>query len=463
MGRVGPGWGARSPGELGAGRCTRGGHRIPQRPWLGASLLCAVLPLLFACFSGPAAVALEGDLPALKKSLDEARSRGGLGREEAQQLARAVLQRELVALDSDSAWVRFAAVAPCARQIEPLLESLASSPGPRGVLAAWTLQDRLAAGVGSSGLVGDLVGSDRAALRRGRMEALDEHVRLAAVLAARASTDPGDVPFLRQAARLDPNHYVRLAAVAALGGIGGEAAERALLDLWDTGDGALRQAVIEAWAHAPTYRGGGRLRLLAVAERDPGPLGVLAATKLVRLDGTGLQPVATAILRDRIERGSGLSQRLAVRLTPGSEWADMLPSLHAAARSQDAATAVVALARLSQQGEQSKEEVQLLLELSKSEEEIVSLVARVTLATLGDETARKSLEKDLAAPAAQRRLVAALAVARAQGIEATVDQLADDSPEVRTALACELIRAGDPVAFNRADPLGYLVTLPEEP
>jgi hypothetical protein len=413
--------------------------------------------ILFAfvagCTSAPARTALQGDLPALKAAIAQAEQRDGLGASGVKELAGAVLRRELSAaadpsVNASTPADAFPDVSACAPEIRPVLEDVAQGASEYSVPAAMALID---AGYSapSSGRAAEVVAARRAIGPRagGRRRALllhgDAAVRRAALAAAldgAAEAEPADVAALAEAARLDPDVDARRLAIRALGHIGSSASVQALSDVYASAAPDERREIVLAWSLPASFIAGGGDELEALAQEDDEAV-VLAAMALIEHPDSAA--LGAARLLHAIE-GERTQQRLeAIAAAPWSD-AKLREAIGAARQHTDPSTRVLALWRFVEAGAVDAAVAQQLAQLATDAVTPVGAVARAALARAGKADVKPALRADLAARAADRRTLAALALLELKDWSGAARALGDDSPSVRRTVACQLL--GEPVA-----------------
>lgn len=429
---------------------------------------CAVLggSLVLGCAGAATRTALQGDLAQLKAEVSRADRQGELSRSAVQELAAAVLQRELSSVRRPLA--DFPDLAPCARDLSSVLRELAEGSDEPAAFAALALLD---AGLDAPGPSADessgpaasivearrAVGAGAGARRRALMLHGDADVRRAALQAAAHSDDAADARPLLEVARLDPDVHNRRVALRALGALGGSEVVVGLADLWAVAETEQRLHIIEAWATPASLASGGRTQLLRAAELESGIVAVSAALALARSDAEAAG-LATTLLGGAL-RGSDVSARLlALYEVP---WSNReLQSLVVQAQSSPEASARwVSLFRQVEQGSAPEPARQALRELASEGGATVGLLARVTLARAGDATVKPALREDLKAARGRDRMLAALALAELGEWGGAAQGLADDSPSVRQTVACQLLsepRPDSPPEQARSELFGPL-------
>jgi hypothetical protein len=406
-------------------------------------LQLAALLGLAACASAPTRAALTGDLTSLKAAVSDAEGRGELGHARVRELAAAVLRRELVSLHAPDA--RFPELRPCATNIRGVLEDVAAGASESAAPASVALID---AGSSPPGPRADVarspvlrarqaVGEAAGTTRRAFMLHGDAEVRRAALAAALDTADPADVPALLEAARLDPDLEARASAVRALGRVGGVAVVLGLADVWPSAPPEQRRYIAEAWATPASFVAGGERELVSIVEAESSVPATFAALLLAD-KAAGPAGLTTAALL-RAMRGADSERRLlAVAASPWSD-AELRAAILALSSSEDPATRVLALLRRVEHALVTSEDLAALRKLSVDAQQPVAPVARAVLARAGDASVKPGLESDLGLPRANQRTLAAVALILLEEWSAAAHALADDSPEVRRAVACQVL------------------------
>ncbi len=424
-----------------------------------SAVLLALAP--GACVSAPSRVALSGDLPGLKAAISEADHERELGRARVKELAGSVLRRELSSLQAKDEV--FPDVQPCVGRIRRVLEELASGSGAFAAPATLALidagfaspraQPSGASGAGTALSARRAVGEAAGARRRAFMLHGDADVRRAALEAAVASADPGDIEALLEAARLDPDPRARATAVRALGRVGGQRAVLALSDLWATATVDERRNIILAWSTPQNFQAGGERQLVHVVEVTSGAPAVVAALELEQRNA-GPPGLASFALARAIGGDEQESRLLAVYAAP---WQDpaLRAAINLALKHRDPATRVLAGLRLAQHGVLDAATRVELGKLGTDTLTSTGLVARAALARAGDPNVKAALRADLLARLADRRTLAALALVALDDWAGAAHALGDDSPEVRRAVACQMLADPDepmPATYAGRDP-----------
>jgi HEAT repeat protein len=400
--------------------------------------------------AAPARAALEGDLPSLKAAVATAQSSGELGRSKVNELARAVLRRELMSAQGAEVAARMAELDGCVDAAASSLSERAKGEDESAAEARLLLVDRKKQGADT-----DAASDPRPELRAVSARAAtassernlrvqlmldgDQRVRRAALSAAREARDPADVDALLEAARLDPDGEVQSRAVLALGFIGGARAVLGLSDRWQRADEALRLSIVEAWSRPDSFAAGGEGELVRAAELSQGSPALAAAIALAERQA-GPPGLADGLLVHAIAEGSVEERRFALRLVP---WTvpGVPAAVHAASSASPDAVRVVALARLLDAEGHKPETLTPLRELARARSLTVALQARAALAVAGDTSVKPLLESDLKAVNAGQRRLAAYGLIRLGDFARAASALADDSPSVRTQVACRVLTA----------------------
>jgi HEAT repeat protein len=391
-------------------------------------------------------------LPSLKAAVATAQRSGDLGRGRVSELARAVLRRELMAAQGADVALRVSEVDDCVDAAESSLSERAKGDDEAAAEARLLLVAR--------GKQGAKISAQAAADPRPELRAVsaraatepdvralrvqlmldgDQRVRRAALSAARDAQDGADIDALLEAARQDPDPEVRERAVLALGEIGGARSVLGLSDRWQRADDDLRLSIVLAWSYPASFSAGGQDELVRAAELSQG-LPALAAANALAEHKAGPPGLADGLLLRAIKDGSVEERRFVLRTVPWS-----LPGVPeavlAASGSAPDAVRVVALARRLDAEGSKPETLTPLRELARSRSVSIALQARAALAVAGDASMKPLLEDDLKAPRAGQRRIAAYALIRLGDFSGAASALADDSPSVRTRVACRVLAA----------------------
>jgi HEAT repeat protein len=402
--------------------------------------------------AAPARTALEGDLPSLKAAVATAQSSGQLERSKVNELARAVLRRELMSAQGADVTARIDELSDCVDAAASSLSERAKGDDESAAEARLLLVDRKKQSADSSPEAAAdprpelravsaraATEPDRRVLRVQLMLDGDQRVRRAALSAAREARDPADVEALLEAARLDPDPEVRARAVRALGEIGGARAVLGLSDRWQRADDELRLEIVEAWSKPDSFAAGGEGELVRAAELSQG-LPALGAALLLAERRAGPPGLADGLLVRAIAEGSVEERRFVLRLVP---WTvpGVPAAVHAASSGGPDAVRVVALARRLDAEGAKPETLTPLRELARARSLTIALQARAALAVAGDASVKPLLESDLKAASAGQRRLGAYGLIRLGDFASAASALADDSPSVRTQVACRVLTA----------------------
>lgn len=398
--------------------------------------------------------ALYGDLATLKKDI-AADIQDGMSEADARDLAQAVARRELKSAKGETTQLRLNQLRTCVEAVRPELEELETERTDNGALAALLLYE---AGYGDGEENFEQYRTDQsgawrtlaarasthvrwAAERRHFLVDGDERVRHAAIQAAMTARDPGDVEALLEAARLDPAPLNRSAAARAAAMIGGQRVVLFLRDLFDSGTEQEQMTVIDAWGVTPTFESGGERELLRVVETVTG-LPSLAAARLILVHHTAGEQdtapqVAVAALVRALTDGTREERRYALRAVPMNR-PPLQDALLRAMDDPDQNVQVMAAARGMTVPSAKEQARARLLKLSEGTSNI-ALQARSALAAAGDLSVREALLVDLKSTSDHRRKVAAVALLQLGDHSSAALALADDSPTLRTDVACRMI------------------------
>jgi HEAT repeat protein len=400
--------------------------------------------------SGVVDSALHGDLAALKRDVKAAQDRGELDRGTVTELARAIARREVRSASGDAAVERIRDVRVCARPLLDVLEDRAERADDAAAEATLTLFDlgkrdagdmvakyRDASGGAWRAVAARAAsGSKYGPLRRKYFVDPDERVRRAALRAAIDKSSKDDLDPLLEAARLDPDSLSRSLATRAVGAVGGDRAVLALRDHWARADEPTRITIVDAWSMPATFNNGGEHELVTVAETKSGPVAISAADALARIHGAS-QATGVAVLIRAVKEGTEAERRLAIQLVPLDD-ADARGAVESATKDTDKEVRVMALARLAGDPKAKKTALDGLRDLAKSDDDI-GLQARAALAAAGDRGVKKQLVGLLVAEKARTRTVAAKGLLDLGEYPSAATALADDDPQVRTAVACAVL------------------------
>jgi hypothetical protein len=397
---------------------------------------------------------MSGNLTALQAEIQEARRAGRLDRSSVEELARAVAGREVRSAKGEPAVRRLRTVRACAAPLYPVLEDRSSHPDDAGAEAALILleSNRILPAHAVEEYAESASGSWRAVaaraavepkyalLRRGYIRDPDERVRRAALHAALIARDPKDLGELLEAARLDPDPLSRSLATRAVGGIGGQEAVLRLKDRWTRADDDVRAVIIEAWSMPAAFNAGGEAEIVRVAETDTGALAIAAAHSLY-YHSSSYKGLGAQVLARSIADGTRQERQLAIQLAP-LEHAEAREAIDKASKDQDTFVRLMAHAKLITLPEQRQASMSELRKLAQAKGP-EAIQARAALAAAGDESVIAALKAQLAAPSAEHRTLAARGLLRLGQYPDVALALGDQSPDVRTEVACNVLARRD--------------------
>jgi hypothetical protein len=144
------------------------------------------------------------------------------------------------------------------------------------------------------------------------------------------------------------------------------------------------------------------------------------------------------LLVQAVKDGTEEEQRVAIRLFPLSD-ARVEKAVAEATRHENLEVRVMALARSLDLPKLERQAAAELGKLAKGTDS-VAVQARAALAAAGEASVAPLLVRDLGAPFAARRRVAALGLLRLERYASAATALADDDPRVRRAVACSALR-----------------------
>ena len=211
-------------------------------------------------------------------------------------------------------------------------------------------------------------------------------------------------------------------------------------NLWTSSDEDLRQEISLAWSSPAQWHAGGSEALQYVVATARGLSAIQAAEAVLRHPDASadLTSEAVARLAEQMTVGSSAERIHALAVAP-LRHAALLSSATAAARDDDLAIRVAALARLAERGGTiAAAELEALAQPGGS----AANSARMALAMAGDRRVQVWLEQSLQARSVPERLEAAIALARLGVAARAAPLLVDPEPRVRVRAACELLLAG---------------------
>jgi hypothetical protein len=427
--------------------------------WLIVALLGSALGLGACASSHALRAAKEGDYSSLKAELQRRHQTGSISNSEAADIAKAVAEREIrTARDKKEALARLRDAQSCAGELD---DALADRMRVRDEVGAEAALVRLDAGKLSTsdaraylndpddrwralGVRTLTEPEDRAARQKAMLDP-SPHVRRAAMRAAAAARDAADLDVLLESARVDPEPWARtdaLRAVMQLGPKKGAEIALRLRDLWTTADEPLREEIAVAWSMPPIWAGGGReaLRVLVASEHGPGVLAGAGAILRNRERDDEVTRAAAALVVRSMASGTRRDKLHAIAIAQTSI-PDLLDALRKAARDDDSAVRVPAMARLLESPPDRAEAIRMLEQFAGQKEYAYAPQARLVLARAQDARIQAWIEWDLDSTDPHRRLVAASALAALGRAARGALLLADADPAVRTRAACTLLLA----------------------
>ena len=428
-----------------------------------APLLLALLAA--GCASSAAmSAARRGDDAALKAAILEKHKQGKLGDDEAKDIAKAVVARELSKADKDTAIDRIHDVRACVPQVADALEDRAKVHDDAGAEAALALFEGGELSIShAKEYVHDTSDPWRAvgarALgdeddRKDRLAALVDpsaRVRRAAARAAADAKDPGDLDALFETARVDPEALVRSEAVRAIARIdsGGMTTVNRLRDLWNSADDPLREDIAIAWASPSLAEAGGADAVRNLVAQAHGP-GVIAASAAVlrarseKLFDAETKASAVALLVRAIDDGPRRERLFAIAVAR-LDVADLAKAVTRATTCEDdldvRLSAFVRLLESTDPKIRAAAEKEVLAFAGPDVKGPLGQRARLALADAGKVEIQAWIEKDLTSEEASSRLGAVQALSALHRAARGAPILADEDPRVRTRAACVILGA----------------------
>jgi HEAT repeat protein len=396
--------------------------------------------------------ALHGDQKTLKSEIGSAQERGEFNRETVGELARAVAQREVHSAKGEAALRRLRTVRSCAAPLYEVLQERAERPDDVGAEAALILleQNRVepmravaahkenGSGAWRALAARAALSPKHALLRREFFQDPDQRVRRAALHAALLVRDPHDLAELLEAARLDPDPLSRSLATRAAGAVGGKEVVSRLRDRWERAEHDVRLTIIEAWAMPGAFQAGGEQQLLRVAEGEPGEIGIAAAHALYR-ESREHRDTGVAVLARAVVDGTRSERRLAIQLAAFAE-DPLKEAIKRAAKDTDVYVRLMAFARMLDDNTERAAALKALHVIAKSTEP-AGLQALAALAAAGDAAVADALQKALSRKNSEERVLVARSLIRLGRYASVATLLADDDPDVRTRVACNVLMA----------------------
>ncbi|HEV8550401.1 MAG TPA: hypothetical protein VGQ57_15260 [Polyangiaceae bacterium] len=404
-------------------------------------LACATLPSVDA--------ALKSDLGTLRRSIAAEQKDGAIDRTKASKIAQAVAAREVYSGTGPGAAARIRGLRACALPVMDALEARASRQDEAGAEATLVLlaarrvpaeplasrYDDADSGAWRAVAARASLSPSRFHKRRQYFVDPDQRVRRAAFEAALEAPASLDLPALVEAARLDPDAQSRSLATRAIGNGGGEAALRALVDLWEHAGDDDRVTIVEALGRRRTLEAGGRAELLHIAEGGHGVAAVAAAGTLLRVDPSSAS-AAGALLARAVTSGSGDEQLLAIQLAPLDGPARK--ALDDTSKGADPELRIAALERLLAVPSERARVLAALRAEAKSPDDVAD-AAKAALARAGDASVGPYLVRSLASHAWRERQDAGLALVTLGDYGHASTLLADDDANVRVSIACRIL------------------------
>jgi hypothetical protein len=430
----------------------------------------ALMTLAAGCATSPAMRAAQaGDRAQLRADLLQREKAGTISNGEASSLARAVARRELEEARGLPGLDRVRDLEACGGELDGAFAGRMDPHDSVGAAAAMVRVEDGSLGEGSArqyredaddgwravGVRGLVRKNDRDARLRAMKDG-SSLVRRSAMRAAARAESEEDEDALFEAARVDPDPYVRMLAVRAMGTLpkprgAGEERARVLVrrvdrlrDLWTAGDEPLREDVGVAYTMPGIYGAEAEKALAVVLAQAEGPGAIAAAGAVLRAHARTsdeLVASAEALLVRTLASGSKASIRdrlHAVAIAP-LDRAATGNALRALQTDDDQRVRVAALERLTED-RSSPDLLKALRDLDQVDQPAVASRARAALARAGDRSVQGAAERDLGSPEGRLRL-AALDDLAALGLAGRgAPLLADDDPEVRTRAACTVLR-----------------------
>jgi len=427
----------------------------------------AFVLVLGACAGSPVMQAAEkGDYASMQKEIGARQKAGSLENDEARKIAIALIRHEIEAAKGEDAVKRIREARACSPDVQSTLEKRMVTHDPGGAEAALTLYedgklegsdarehvdepDEAWRTVGAAALVRDI----DAPRRRQAIMDPSTRVRKAAISASALAGDQGDANVLFETARVDPDMFVRTNALRALAMLGGDRGPDAtesriakeitlrFVELWNSGDDAIKEDIGSQLAISPLYEAGGRDRLRVLLGEGHGP-GVIAAAAAVtpRPEGSAdidheLRATATGILLRSIENGSKRERSHAIATAP--LFPEIVKALVKAKEDDDVAVRLAVLSRLANVVAERAAAVKALEEIAaKKDDEELSARAKLALASAGDARIQAWIEEDLSSKNPIIRLGAVTALSTMGKAARGAVVMSDEDASIRTRAAC---------------------------
>lgn len=415
----------------------------------------ALLALVGCAQDPPVHSALHGNLSELRRDIASAERAHELDRKSVVNLARAVAERELTSARGEDGALRVRALRPCALPLKNRMEQRAQSDDDVGAELGLILLELHVADQRAmlERYLRSPSGGWRAVAARAAVRAIDgdvrralfvdsdERVRRAAFAAAYEAHQPSELEALLESARVDPDPYAQTLATRAAGASGGEHAVLALKDQWLTADDSQRIAIVDAWSEPASFAAGGARELELAADGGAGLAPLSASQALLRAGGPTAER-AKARLRRALSDGSDDEKRLAIAFVPLD--AESEAALLRAAHEASPQLRVLAWNRLRESAAQHGDALRALQAVAKakpsSEAEAQARDAALSaLAQAGDSSVQPTLVANLHDKNPQTRWRAARGLVHVGDYADAATALADDDPNVRSDVACNLL------------------------
>lgn len=414
-------------------------------------LTATVLLFASACRTdGAVEAALHGNLKTLQAEIQQAQRAGRLDRDAVEELAQAVAGREVRSAKGMPAVERVRSVRACAAPLYPVLQDRSTRPDDIGAEAALILLEanRLrpnqavhdyaesSSGAWRAVAARASFGPSHGLLRRQFFQDPDERVRRAALQAALVAKDPADLPELLEAARLDPDSLSRSQATRAAGAIGGKDTVLRLVDRFARADGDVRMVIVEAYAMPASFSAGGEAQLVKIAETEKGELAIAAASELFR-QSSEFKELGAQVIARAVADSTRAERQYAIRIA-SVDHPEMLKAIEAASKDDDPYVRVMAHAKLVLLDGHKAKSLAELKKLAQSKG-ADGVQARAALAAAGDESVVPQLKDQLGSRNAEHRKLAARGLLRLGIYPEVATLLGDENPDVRTAVACNVL------------------------
>lgn len=406
-------------------------------------------------------VAEQGNFESLHQSLAERVANGTLHDGEAKDVAFALAKGEVERSQGDAGEKRIEELRRCAREVDGPLAARADKRDALGATAGLLLVDEDVTSPSRYSRWANRPADDPEAamrplgvrtltwksdgdLRRKLMLDPYAEVRRSALHASAEASDDEDVEPVLEAARVDPHAASRKEAILTAGALGGERVVTALADLWPRGDAETHEAIVNAWAMDRSLSHGGRDRLVWVLETQHGGPALLAGKKLAQDKDAAVASEAIATLERAIDEGPTADRVRAIEEAPDG----IEPVRLALEKAESAQDEVVAAAAM-------KRHLRTLKDRGAREALIAKLLVLARGAGTGVPMAREALalarvpdvvpllEEDAAKGDAAARARAGATLALYGDYPRAVVVAADREPQVRTKVACEILRASN--------------------